>query len=324
MKKVSIILPVYNAEKTIKQCLQSIVEQTLQEIEVIIINDGSKDYSLSILEKYQKEYAEKITIKTIPNGGVANARNTALQLATGEYIGFVDSDDYLEKNMYEKLYQEAKKQNADIAVCGYFIQKEEEIKPYQLGNKEQYGKNISENPELFLHSVPYLWNKIFKRELIVKNQKTFHKELRIFEDLEFTYTLFLKANKIVKVDEPFYYYVKTKNSLTDGFSEKFLDIIPAIQILKKEFQEAPNANQLEEYLLYITLNHIYIRCRKKIHFKTLFLKLKYINQVFQFLDTEFPKWREHQLYFFHQEKNKKKYISKSYWKIKSILQILKS
>ena len=120
MKKVSVIVPVYNVEKYIDKCLNTLVNQTLKDIEIIIVNDGSPDNSQEIIDKYQKKYPKKIKSYIKENGGQGSARNFGLEKATGEYIGYVDSDDFIELDMYEKLYNKAKKHDLDISICGNY------------------------------------------------------------------------------------------------------------------------------------------------------------------------------------------------------------
>jgi len=324
LKKVSVIVPVYNSENYIEKCILSIVNQTLKDIEIIIIDDGSTDNSFEIIKKYQKEYSNIIKIKNIKNSGASNARNIGIEMSEGEYIGFVDSDDYIENTMYEKLYNKAKCENSDIVICAYFSETELKIKKRQLGNLEQYGKSIKENPYIFEYGVPYIWNKIFRRELITSTNIKFNTELRIFEDLEFVYKIYLHANKISKVDETLYHYIKQNtNSLTAKFSDKFFDIIPAIKQLKKYYKENNCYDELEEYLVYVALKHIYIRCNMRVSKKQLKIKLKYIKEVFKFLNEEFPNWKNHEYYFRSKKVDKKKYISKFYWKKLSYEQVLK-
>ena len=115
MPKISIIVPVYNVEKYVDRCLRSLVTQTLQDIEIIIVNDGTQDKSEEIIEKYVRENQNKIKYYEKSNGGLSSARNYGLEYATGEYIAFLDSDDYVETNMYEEMYNLAKKENADMS-----------------------------------------------------------------------------------------------------------------------------------------------------------------------------------------------------------------
>lgn len=321
--KVSIIVPIYNAEKYLNRCIDSILNQTLKDIEVILVNDGSRDKSLEIMQNYQKEYPNIIKLITIENSGAANARNVGITLAQGEYVGFVDSDDYVDINMYEKMYKKAKKENSEMVVSAYFIQKGDKKTSRQKGHLEQYNQNVLENPNIFIYGVPYLWNKIFKKDLIETNDIKFGK-LRIFEDLEFVYKLYIKANKISKVDEELYYYVKdNEQSLTARFNSKFLDIIPAIKHLKQYYIENNCYEILEDRVIYTALKHIYIRCKMNVQFKDLKLKFDYINKVFEFLNQEFPNWKTHKFYFDIKNKNQKKYTSKIYWKAKNIINAIK-
>lgn len=230
-KKISIVVPVYNGEDFFANSLESLLKQTLKELEIIIINDGSTDGTQQIIDCYQKQYPDKIKSKTVENGGAGKARNYALDLAEGEYIGFFDSDDFIAKDMYEKMYNEAKKTDSDIVVCGYYVATKTSLRSYQKGNLDTYGKTVYEEFDMFVNGVPYLWNKIFRRDLIENNNIRFN-DFRIFEDLEFTYRLFFLANKISKVDEPLYYYMKLNSqSLTAKFSDKFFDIMPAMDSL---------------------------------------------------------------------------------------------
>ena len=117
MPKVSVIVPVYNVEKYLSKCLDSLVNQTLKDIEIIVVNDGTKDNSQSIIDKYTKKYSKKIKSYIKENGGLSSARNYGLKYAKGEYISFIDSDDYVDLQMFEKMYNEAINHKFDIVVC---------------------------------------------------------------------------------------------------------------------------------------------------------------------------------------------------------------
>ena len=120
MPKVSVIVPVYNVEKYIDKCLESLVNQTLKDIEIIIVNDGSTDNSIKIVEEYKEKYKNKIIYLEKENGGLSDARNYGIQYAKGEYIAFLDSDDYVDRKMYEKLYNKAIENNSDIVECDFY------------------------------------------------------------------------------------------------------------------------------------------------------------------------------------------------------------
>ena len=117
--KISIIVPVYNTEKYLKKCLDSLINQTIKEIEIVIVNDGSKDSSPQIISEYMNQYPEKFVYITQENSGQAVARNKALKMCTGDYVGFLDSDDFVRTDMFERLYNKAISEKADYVACGY-------------------------------------------------------------------------------------------------------------------------------------------------------------------------------------------------------------
>ena len=136
MKKISVIVPVYNVEDYLERCLHSLVKQTIEDIEIILINDGSPDNSQKIINCFKEQYPDKIVSVEIENSGVARARNIGLQYATGEYVGFVDSDDYVDVSMFEKLYEKAQEDEADIVASGYTRLWSASSKDFQLGETE--------------------------------------------------------------------------------------------------------------------------------------------------------------------------------------------
>lgn len=308
--KVSIIVPVYNIEKYIDKCLQTLIKQSLEEIEIIVVDDGSIDDSAKVIEKIQ---SGKIKFIKKENTGVAKTRNLALKQAKGEYVGFVDGDDYVDFTMYEKLYEKAKNENSDIVCCEYnriYLTKRTRCK---VGEQEQYGKSLYENPELLSCGVPYIWNKIFKRTLIEDNNLEFE-NYTIFEDLLFTYKCFLKANKISLVDEPLYHYIRTRSSsVMSSFSKKLFDIFDVMDSLNNYYKENAEYERFQESLLAVALNHIYIRLNTKVKFKEIRIKYKFLKESFKYLDKKFPGWKNHEYYFIIKNKPRQKYTSKWYW-----------
>ena len=317
-KKVSVIIPVYNVEKYLEKCLNSLILQTLSDIEIVIVNDGSTDDSQKIIDKFAEKYPDKIKAYEKENGGAAEARNFALSKATGEYIGFVDSDDYVAVDMYEKLYNAAIRDNADIVTCAYYRENEDRCIEKETSINWEYGHSVFEKPNLFVDSVPYIWNKIFKREIIEKNNIRFP-NLKIYEDLVFTYQLFIDANKISKVFEPLYFYTVTRQtSLTYMFTEKRFDIFKAFSILIDYMKKKECFEKFRQELLFILLKHIYVVLEKDSTKETENLKKRYINEVFKFLNENFEDWKDN-FYFERNKKNKKNYTSKLYWKLRIII-----
>lgn len=321
MIKVSIIVPVYNVERYLDRCLNTLVNQTLDGIEIIIINDGSTDNSLNIIKEYYMNYPDKIVYRSVENKGAANARNIALALAHGEYIGFVDSDDYVDLSMFEKMYLAAKDQEAEIVTCGYNRINISDIQRRDVRQRKCFGYNVYQAPQLFINNVPYIWNKLFKKTLIDREQICFE-PLRIFEDLVFTYKLFLKSNKIVRVSECLYNYIFLReDSLTFSFGEKRFDIFKAFDSLIDYFKNNGVDLHFETELLFILLNHIFVVCGNDVKYKDLPLKYRFINQSFIYLDEKFPFWKSTALYFRKYKKNKFLYTKKIYWKLRTLVPI---
>ncbi|WP_244834586.1 glycosyltransferase [Clostridium sp. BJN0001] len=225
-KLISIIVPVYNVEKYLEKCVNSLINQTYKNIEIILVDDGSKDSSGEICEKLSQKDS-RIFVVHKKNGGLSSARNEGLKYAEGSYIGFVDSDDWLSPNMYETLYDILIKNDADISYCKFFktsnetseIPKENENKISVFNNKEGMNNFYT---DLSVYTI-VAWNKLYKRELFLDVR---YPEGKIHEDEGTTYKLFYKAEKTVYIDKAFYYYRVNPESITNSkFSKKNLDII---------------------------------------------------------------------------------------------------
>ena len=209
MDTISVIVPVYNVEKYISQCLDSIINQTYSNIEIICVNDGTRDGSRKILEEYRKKDS-RIKIIDKKNGGLSSARNAGLEVAQGEYISFIDSDDWIEETMIEKLYRNITSLDTDIAICGVH-QYDEKKKEIDDSNKyytlEYFDKSFDNRSFTYEETKPFImdvcvmaWNKLYRRSLIDQEQARFPDGL-IFEDGPFFFTLFFKARGVSIVRE---------------------------------------------------------------------------------------------------------------------------
>lgn len=219
MAKVSIIVPVYNVKKYLRKCLDSLINQTLKDIEIICINDGSTDKSLEILEEY-KNRDSRIILLNQENSGQSIARNNGIKKATGEYIGFVDPDDWVDLDYYEKLYNTASTNDTDIAVGG--IIRVTGIKKKKFLNFEK--ETLTDNTKLKfeLCDVPeksYVWNKIYKTEKLKEIGLEFEKGI-FYEDCIFTPQALFFLEKMVTVPNIYYYYLRRGNSTVKQRSEK--------------------------------------------------------------------------------------------------------
>ena len=240
-KKISVIIPVYNGEKTIKKCLNSIVNQTYKNIEIIIINDGSTDGTQCICEKYTKEY-NNIILKNNENHGVSYSRNFGINIATGDYITFIDADDYLELDCYEKI---SKLLNENIDCIRYNFNnidgKSFNNNLYELKNKTIELNNSNNMNKILTHfltcneSIPNLVMLLFIRTDKIANVR-FNENLIMMEDVDFFIKLLSKIDKIKFVDEKLYNYVKNPDSVTHN-PQKYIDIIYGILDTNKVLNE---------------------------------------------------------------------------------------
>lgn len=223
--KVSIIIAVYNCEKYIEVCARSLFEQTLDDIEYIFVNDATPDDSIIILNCVIEEFpARKPHIRIInldKNGGVANARRIGLENATGEYVIHTDSDDWVDKDMYERLYQKAKETDADIVGCNF----RHEFKDVQYVFHQQYADTIEENISRLINGkiFPSLCTSLTRRSIIAENDITFLKGLNMGEDLFFNLQIYLHVMKIVSINWAPYHYHHTDNSSCVQRSRKSID-----------------------------------------------------------------------------------------------------
>ena len=244
MKKISVIVPIYNVEKYLERCLESIVHQSYKNLEIILVNDGSKDNSLMICEEYKKQ-DERIIIINKKNGGASSARNEGLKIATGDYISFIDSDDYIEEDMYEILVRNLIENDADISVSGVkdII---ENIDGSQTIIKDTFnGERILETVNSIEAMRKYFlgswapWDKIYKREI---HKDLFFPEGEINEDEAIVLEVLKKAKKIVYDNKSFYNYIKRDSSVTAScFNERKMDWYKNckknLEIVENEFIE---------------------------------------------------------------------------------------
>ncbi len=219
MTKVSIIVPVYNVEKYLKRCLDSLVNQTLSDIEIICVNDGSTDGSAQILEEFAQKYS-RIKVTTQINSGVSEARNVGVKQATGEFIGYVDPDDFIEPDFYEKLYNSAKDNNCDIACASVIRENNKKKKVLIKYDKQIIAKDVKEKFELaHIPEHCYIWNKIYNREKLISSGITFRREM-VYEDMIYTPDVVAELDDFITVPDVWYHYWKNPNSIIKTESDK--------------------------------------------------------------------------------------------------------
>ncbi len=249
--KISVIVPIFNSARYIEKCVESLMLQTLDEIEFIFINDASTDDSLDILRKVTNKFPNRYTkiINFEKNSGISNARNIGLANATGEYVTHCDSDDWVEPEMYATLYQMASEYSADIAACNFKHEYENSTIEYY----QNYSSDMKENMRRLLNGeiFPSLWTSIIKRELIIRHNICFPDNLNMGEDLLFNVKAYYYANKITHSDSFFYHYRHSGNSICVRRSRKSIDSDIAIAGLIEKFLIKYHCQQeYEQEILY--------------------------------------------------------------------------
>ncbi|MEM4181817.1 MAG: glycosyltransferase family 2 protein [Candidatus Pacearchaeota archaeon] len=237
MKKplISVIIPVYNSKKFLRKCLNSIINQTLKNIEIICINDNSNDSSLKILKDYQKKDRRIKVFNQKMNRGQGFCRNLGLRIAKGEYISFIDSDDWINKTYLERLYKTAKKKNAEVVICSMFNEKTN--KYYYFFKEKKVYYNIKEKIKISqIEKRGSVCNVLFSKKLLKKNH-LFFEEGVFYEDILFMLKAVYFCNKIVTVPKATYYYRYNPSSTINTLNEKKIEDLYNARKKMKEFSK---------------------------------------------------------------------------------------
>lgn len=310
MPKVSVIVPVYNVEKYIEKCLNTLVNQALQDIEIIVVNDGATDNSEKIINEFLEKYPEKIVYLKKENGGLSDARNFGIPYAKGEYIAFVDSDDYVETFMYQEMYEIAKKENSDMVECDFI---------WEYPNKSRIDTGeIYNNKKEMAHKVRVVaWNKLIKKCILDETKIEFPKGYR-YEDLEFTYKLIPYLDKVSFLKKPCVHYIQRDNSISNTQNERTKEIFDILDHIIDYYKEKGIYEEYKTELEYtytrIVLCSSLLRMCKV---KDKEIKKKLLNLAWDNLNNRFPNWKKNKI--LKESKSKKdlymKSINKTTYKI---------
>ena len=245
MPKISIIIPIYNAENYLKRCLNSVINQTLKDIEIICINDCSKDNSLEILKEYSKKDKRIKIINLKENKGESKARNIGLDNTNSEYIAFLDNDDEIDLDFYEKLYNKAIKTNSDIVKAGVDI-----INYDKKHQKDNLNELIKQNNSK-LYFTHYWWSAIYKSSLIKENNIKFLEKYEIGEDILFLNQAILNCKKLEIIDNTYYHYHKRENSTDSKILnyEKIKSIINIREIIINNILNYEDFDKLSDKII---------------------------------------------------------------------------
>ncbi len=280
-KLVSVIIPAYNAGKTIDRCLDSLLNQSLDSIEIIVINDCSKDDTYEHLKKYKDKI---VLINNRVNSGPAKSRNKGLKRAQGKYIGFVDADDYVAHNMYEEMVH-AFDDDVDLVCCGRTnITKD--------GFKEIINQNETDDPHLFSKTSNYIWDKLFKKSVIDEYKIKFPEDYSYAEDFSFLirYKFYAKKMKILKKTLYFYNDI-SENSITNSYKMNTLDIISVLEDTLDFFRDKEAFSKYEKELLDISVGFYVRRIREFKRYNDPVLQREFVYRFMVYFKKNFKRYR---------------------------------
>ena len=290
--KLSIVAAVYNLEKYLPRCLDALVNQTMQDIEILCVDDGSTDSAPQIIEEYQKKYPEKIKVFHKENGGEFTTRNYGLERAQGEYVTFVDTDDYVELTWAEKLYNAAKENDADLAVCG-FERIDLATNKVVATNMTNFGNTVKEvNPKddylLFINPAP--WNKVYKREKI--------KDLRFlpfrgFNDTMFLASCYTRIEKIAFIPDVLYHYYLRYDSQIHTVNEQDVNNLKKYLLEVKDLYIKSNKYEEMKYILdTFAFLHLGTSVMYRVSYDKSVDMKKMLKDTIKYLDDNFENWRK--------------------------------
>ena len=296
MKKVSVIVPVYNTKQYLVRCLDALVGQTLEEIEIVIVNDGSTDDSPQILEEYAKKCPDKVRVLHKENGGQATARNLGIRECTGEYIGFADSDDYVDRTMYERMYRLAKEKDCDLVECHYHYIQETEQGMQELktrGNIRAY-KN---QKDMFIDPQVSPWNKLYRREVLLENAIVFPEGL-IYEDTAFYIKTIPYVRKAEYLPEhPVYYFLRGNSTMNANKSRRVADIFKVLQDILDFYKKQGFYEEYQKELEYFCVKILLCSSLSRIgRVQERALQTELLDTTFAFIKEHFPKYRSNEYF----------------------------
>ena len=288
--KVSVIVPVYNVYDYLDKCLDSLAKQTLKDIEILIINDGSPDNSQEIIDEYTKKYPKMKGFKK-PNGGLSDARNYGLEKAHGEYIAFLDSDDYVTNEKKKKMYLKAKEKDFDMVVCdiNYVYPNKTLLVNSGITNDTEDIKKIYPT----IH--PAAWNKIFKKELF--QNEVYFKVGVWFEDVEFIYRMLPYIKSIGVCHEAFNQYVQREGSITNTVNPKIYDYIGNMNGIIDFYKKRKLYSNYQKELEYVYVRYLYATFIKSVSRYDYNEYLKAVDLAIENVSKHFPKYRKNTYFY---------------------------
>jgi len=298
MTDISVIIPVYNGEKYIRKCLDSVINQTKKEIEIVVVNDGSTDNTESIIKEYKDK---RITYFKNNNHGIGYSRNFGVSKSSGKYIMFLDSDDYIDKDECKLLYEKCLEDDLDISICDFYKVYNNDLIEVNLGDFKS--SSLKDNPDIITEFLNP-WGKLYNKKILTDNKIKFVENLK-YEDAPFVIETFCNAKKIGKVNKPLHYYVIHGNSETTVRDEKCFDILKIVDKIRKYTKDKEYLKDKIDKLTVRILTNYTIQQRMQ---KDKKVAMKFIDEAFSYLEKEVPDYKNNKYY---ENRGMKKIIEKN-------------
>lgn len=308
MAKISVIVPVYNAEKYLKQCISSIANQTMHDIEILAINDGSLDNSLNILDELSLQYKGKLKVYDKTNNGAGSARNVGIENATGEFIKFVDADDYLKVDILEKMYNVAKENNVSLVRGNY----QTILGPIKMEDKCSWSDikgsqivDLGKNKDYIVTETPGIGNKLISRDLI--GDLRFPEKTK-WEDLAIIPVIIASSEKLFHMDEPIYNYRVNMNTTIKDFINKIpniLDVIKCVENIEQQMEVRGLSDEYRSQIESLYILHTLFRVENAMLWVNFPHNKKEIvvSSLLGILDAKYPDWQENKIVELYKTKN---------------------
>jgi len=288
--KISVVVPVYNVEAYVEKCVDSVLAQTNRDFELILVDDGSTDGSGAICDRLA-EKDSRIRVIHQENAGLGGARNTGIAQARGEWISFVDSDDWLEPDILEKAWQAAEKTEADIALFAFRSVDEQgnTLKVFREEVPKNQALIMEGHKEIYL-TAPCAWNKLYRAELFRKTEIRYPSRVW-YEDIRTTLKLFSAAGKAVFLDDIGYNYLMREGSITKNINaDRNAEIIDAFEDILSYFRGNGRFEEYRDELCYLTVFHVYLTASVRV--LRIDRKHPLLPQFREYTAREFPRWKE--------------------------------
>ena len=294
---VSIIIPVFNADKYLSRCIDSLLNQTFEKIEVIAINDGSEDESGKILDLYAEKYPDKIRVIHQENQGISKARNLGLQLAKGKAVAFIDSDDYVSTEYCQSLFEELDNEELDVVVCDYYEVNEDGTSKKYIHIPTFPDSSVFDRAQILFEVNTSPWNKMYRKAYLEQNNICFPEEVK-YEDILFIHSVMKNGARMRKIDRPLLYYYVHEGSQTTVMKKSVFDIFIILDRVTKMYMDtqSENISDIYKYLEWFVINRITVYNFQQIYQGDINVAMSFIETGFSYLNSNFPRWRKNAMF----------------------------